>query len=252
LVGVFVWVAFLKSGIHATIAAILMAFVIPATTRINGRDLVERIEIITAKLKAVGLPEDTRMNSPDQEHALISMSEVLEHAQAPLQRIEHDLHGPVTFFVLPVFALAYAGVTLGGDLADDLMSPLALGIVVGLLFGKQLGITTATWLAVKLKVADLPRGVNWKQIHGANILAGVGFTMSLFVSSLAFSDPQHIDQAKIGILSGSILSGVIGYYFLSTIEIIRRSRLPKPGAGYAPREAHDAPDAPDAPPPPGH
>jgi NhaA family Na+:H+ antiporter len=248
LVGTFVWVAFLKSGIHATIAAILMAFVIPATTRINGRDLVDRIELITAKLKAIGLPEDTRMNSPEQEHALVSMGEVVDHAQAPLQRIEHDLHGPVTFFVLPVFALANAGVTLGGNLGDDLMSPVAIGIVVGLFFGKQLGITLATWLAVKLKVADLPRGVSWKQIHGANILAGVGFTMSLFVSSLAFTDPHHVEQAKIGILTGSILSGIIGYYFLSTIEVIRRSRLPQAQGGLA---AATPAEAGEAPPPPG-
>jgi NhaA family Na+:H+ antiporter len=246
LVGIIVWIAFLKSGIHATIAAILMAFVIPATTRINGRDLVQRIEIITAKLKAMGLPEDTRMNSEDQVHAIHAMSETIEHAQAPLQRIEHDLHGPVTFVVLPVFALANAGVTLSGDITGDLMSPLAMGIVLGLFFGKQIGITLATWLAVKSGLADLPRGVSWKQIHGANILAGIGFTMSLFVSSLAFTSQAHIAQAKIGILSGSILSGLVGYYFLNTIEIIRRSRLPK--------RDHDAPvsqttgDAP-APPP---
>lgn len=248
LVGTFVWIAFLKSGIHATIAAILMAFVIPATTRINGRDLVERIDLITAKLKTIGLPEDTKMNTPEQEHALISMGEVVDYAQAPLQRIEHDLHGPVTFFVLPVFALANAGVTLGGDLGNDLLSPVAIGIVVGLLFGKQLGITFATWLAVKLKVADLPQGVSWKQIHGVNILGGIGFTMSLFVSSLAFSDPEHVEQAKIGILAGSLLSGVIGYYFLATIEVIRRSRLPQPnGASAAPSEAAEI-EAP-APPP---
>ncbi len=255
LVGIAVWICFLKSGIHATIAAILMAFVIPATTRINGRDLVQRIEIITSKLKAIGLPEDTKMNSHDQEHAIVAMSEVVQHAQAPLQRIEHDLHGPVTFFVLPVFALANAGVTLGGNVIDDLMSPLALGIVVGLLFGKQIGITLATWLAVRFKVADLPRGVNWKQIHGANILAGVGFTMSLFVSSLAFQDPQFVAQSKIGILTGSLLSGLIGYYFLNTIEIIRRSRLPKPDENYAPPAANseqEAPLPPEAPPPPTH
>lgn len=252
LVGTTVWVAFLKSGIHATIAAILMAFVIPATTRINGHDLVQRIELITSKLKMMGLPEDTKMNSPAQEHALSAMSEAVTHAQAPLQRIEHDLHAPVTFFVLPVFALANAGVTLGGDLTKDLMSPVALGIVVGLFFGKQLGITGATWLAVKLKVADLPGGVSWKQIHGANILAGVGFTMSLFVSSLAFSDPHHVEQAKIGILTGSILSGIIGYYFLSTIETIRRSRLPRPSADYipgSPRTEQDAPPPPMSLPP---
>jgi len=216
LLGIIVWLAFVESGIHATIAAILMAFVIPATTRINGSDLVARVEFITARLKAIGLPEDTKMNTDEQQHAITAMSETIEHAQAPLQRIEHDLHGPVTFIILPVFALANAGVTLEGDFMGSLTSNLALGVIFGLLFGKQIGITLATWLAVKLKVADLPEGVTWRQIHGANILAGIGFTMSLFVASLAFSDPNHIAQAKIGILAGSLVSGVVGYLFLAS------------------------------------
>jgi NhaA family Na+:H+ antiporter len=218
IVGIFMWVAFLKSGVHATIAAILMAFVIPATTRINGRDLILRIEVITARLKAIGLPEDTRMNTEEQQHAIFAMNETIEHAQAPLQRIEHDLHAPVTFFVLPVFALANAGVTIEGGLLDQVMSPLALGVVLGLLIGKQVGITLATWLAVKVRIADLPEGVTWKQVHGANILAGIGFTMSLFVASLAFNDPHHVAQAKVGILTGSVLSGVIGYFFLTSTD----------------------------------
>jgi NhaA family Na+:H+ antiporter len=213
--GFIVWVAFLKSGIHATIAAILMAFVIPATTRNTGSDLVARIELITARLKAIGLPQDTKMNTDEQEHAISALKDTIEHSQAPLQRIEHDLHGPVTFLVLPIFALANAGVTLEGNIAEEIMSPLALGVIFGLLLGKQIGITTATWLAVKLKVADLPKGVTWRQIHGANILAGIGFTMSLFVASLAFTDPVHIAEAKMGILAGSLLSGVLGYLFLA-------------------------------------
>lgn len=215
-VGFFVWVSFLKSGIHATIAAILMAFVIPATTRINGRDLVQRMELITARMKAIGLPADTRMNTEEQQQAIFAMSETIEHAQAPLQRIEHDLHGPVTFLVLPVFALANAGVTLQGDVIGQLLSPLALGVFLGLLVGKQVGITFATWVAVKFGVADLPAGVTWRQIHGANILAGIGFTMSLFVATLAFSAEHHVAQAKIGILAGSLFSGVLGYFFLAS------------------------------------
>ena len=213
--GLVVWTAFLKSGVHATIAAILMAFTIPATTRINGKDFIVRVELITARLKAIGLPKDTRMNSDEQQHAIAAMDETIEHAQAPLQRIEHDLHGSVTFVILPIFALANAGVTLEGNLVESLTSSLALGIILGLLFGKQIGITLATWLAVKLKVADLPAGVTWRQIHGANILAGIGFTMSLFVANLAFTDPLHIAESKIGILTGSIVSGIIGYLFLS-------------------------------------
>jgi NhaA family Na+:H+ antiporter len=91
-------------------------------------------------------------------------------------------------------------------------------VVLGLLIGKQVGITLATWLAVKVRIADLPEGVTWKQVHGANILAGIGFTMSLFVASLAFNDPHHVAQAKVGILTGSVLSGVIGYFFLTSTD----------------------------------
>lgn len=214
VIGVIVWVAFLQSGIHATIAAILMAFVIPASTRIDGEGLLQRIDFVIARLKAIGLPEDTKMNSPEQQDAIVALAETVELAQSPLQRIEHDLHGPVTYVVLPVFALANAGVTLEGDIIEQLMAPLALGVVLGLFIGKQIGITLATWLAVKVGLADLPKGVSWRQIHGANILAGIGFTMSLFVASLAFTSAEQIAEAKIGILSGSLVSGIVGYVFL--------------------------------------
>jgi Na+:H+ antiporter, NhaA family len=127
----------------------------------------------------------------------------------------------VTFIVLPVFALANAGVTLEGDVAQQMLSPLALGIVLGLFLGKQLGITAATWLAVKLRLADLPAGVTWKQIHGVSILAGIGFTMSLFVASLAFTTEQQMAEGKIGILSGSVVSGIIGYFFLKNTPPVR-------------------------------
>ncbi|MCH2110018.1 MAG: Na+/H+ antiporter NhaA [Polyangiaceae bacterium] len=215
VVGILVWLAFLHSGVHATIAAILMALVIPATTRINGRDLVDRIGLITAKLERIGLPEDTTMNSEEQQQAIYAMSDTLEHAQAPLQRLEHDLHGFVTFLVLPLFALANAGVTLHGGLITELSQPLALGVVFGLFIGKQLGITLSTWLAVKLKVADLPANVSWYQIHGTSILGGIGFTMSLFISGLAFVEPAFIEEAKVGILAGSLVSGIVGYLFLA-------------------------------------
>ncbi len=227
-VGFVVWVCFLKSGIHATIAAILVSFLVPATTRINGSDLLARVEIIAARLKEIGLPQDTRLNTEEQQQAIFAMHETIDHAQAPLQRIEHDLHGPVTFFVLPVFALANAGVTLEGDLLDEMMSPISVGIIVGLLFGKQIGITLATFIAVKLRLADLPEGVTWRQIHGANILAGIGFTMSLFVAGLAFSDPIHIAESKIGILMGSLLSAVLGCLFiLKSPRPIPKSPIPK-------------------------
>lgn len=213
-VGMVTWLAFLESGIHATIAAILMAFIIPATTRIDGADLMRRIELLSARLHDVGLPRGKHMNTAEQQQALLALAETVEYAQAPLQRIEHDLHGFVTFLVLPVFALANAGVTLEGDLVEQLQHPLALGVILGLFVGKQVGITLSTWLAVRLRVADLPGGVNWRQIHGVAILGGIGFTMSLFVAGLAFSDPHQVDAGKMGIMCGSLLSAVVGVAFL--------------------------------------
>ena len=213
-VGMVMWLSFLRSGIHATIAAILMAFIIPATTRIDGADLIRRIELITQRLHTVGLPQDTHMNTAEQQQALLALAETVEYAQAPLQRIEHDLHGFVTFLVLPIFALANAGVTLDGDLLEQLEHPLSLGVILGLLVGKQVGITLSTWLAVRLRLADLPSGVTWRQIHGVAILGGIGFTMSLFVAGLAFSDQHQVSAAKVGIMTGSLLSAVVGVAFL--------------------------------------
>lgn len=219
LVGTVMWIAFLESGVHATIAALLMAFAIPARTRIDGAALIERVHTLTADLERIGAPTGTQMNSPDQERAITEIASTLEHATAPLQRIERDLHEPVIFLVLPAFALANAGVTLHGDVMTALTSSAALGIIFGLFVGKQVGITLATWLAVKLRVADLPSGVGWRHIHGVNVLGGIGFTMSLFIAGLAFAEPAHMEEAKIGILVGSLISGVVGSIYLSRMTV---------------------------------
>ncbi len=214
VVGTLAWLGFLESGVHATIAAILMAFTIPARTRIDGVDFMDRMRLLMARLETQGVPETTALNTSTQQHLFERMNETIDHASAPLQRIEHALHVPVTFFVLPIFALANAGVTLKsglGGLVGELGSPMVLGIVVGLFVGKTAGITLASWIAVKAGLADLPKGVSWKQLTGAGTLAGIGFTMALFIAGLAFSDPAAVEQAKVGILAASLLSGVVGY-----------------------------------------
>lgn len=211
IVGTCAWLAFLDSGIHATIAALLMAFTIPARTRIDGEDFLARMDILLARLKAVGVPTDTTMNTGSQQHTFEQMNQQIDHASAPLQRIEHALAGPVTFVVLPVFALANAGVTIQGEVSAVLMSPVVLGIVAGLVVGKIVGIGAAAWLAVKLRIADLPTGVTWLQVAGVGMLGGIGFTMALFVASLAFEDPALVETAKVGILSGSLVAGVVGF-----------------------------------------
>jgi NhaA family Na+:H+ antiporter len=138
----------------------------------------------------------------------------------PLQRFEHGLHPWVSFFIIPLFALANAGVTFAGmDIIGAITSPVSLGIIVGLFIGKQVGIFGFSWIAVKLKLGSLPEGVNWKKIYAAGILAGIGFTMSLFIAGLAFTKESLIELSKIGVLSGSLISGIVGYLLLkSTIN----------------------------------
>lgn len=202
---------FLESGVHATIASLLMAFTIPARTTIDGETFLRRMARLLDELQRVGVPSDRAMNTNEQQHVLESMSAVIEHVGAPLQRVEHALAGPVTFVVLPVFALANAGVGLGEGIGEAPSDPLVLGIVLGLFAGKTLGIGAAAWLAVKLRVADLPSGVTWPQVIGCAMLGGIGFTMALFVASLAFDDPAQVEAAKVGILAGSFVSAVLGY-----------------------------------------
>jgi NhaA family Na+:H+ antiporter len=214
LIGSAAWFGFLESGVHATIAAILMAFTIPARTRIDGAAFRERIEFLMARLEAVGTPTDEDMNSNEQQVLFEHMNTTIDHASAPLQRIEDALHGLVTFVVLPMFALANAGVSIDSGLGSKLGNPIALGIISGLVLGKLFGVTLASWLAVKLRVADLPKGVSWSQLMACGLLAGIGFTMSLFVGGLAFSDPNLVDIAKIGVLSASVIAAVAGVIWL--------------------------------------
>jgi len=214
IVGMAAWLGFLESGVHATIAAILMAFTIPARTRIDGGAFILRLERLTARLKDVGIPEDMAMNTNEQQHLFEKMNESIDLASAPLQRIEHAIAGPVTFLVLPIFALANAGVTLGEGVGSALGSPIVLGIVGGLFIGKTIGVSGAAFLSVKLGIADLPKGVTWRQLVGVGMLAGIGFTMALFVASLAFRDPTLVERSKVGILSASLVSAVIGLSFL--------------------------------------
>ncbi len=211
ILGTLAWLGFLQSGVHATIAAILMAFTIPARTRIDGASFLHRIRTLAGRLERVGVPQDMAMNTNEQQNLFDKMNQTIDNASAPLQRIEHALTGPVTFVVLPVFALANAGVTIHGGLTEAFSSPITQGIVLGLFVGKTVGVAGASLLAVKLHLADLPKGVTWAQLVGVGMLGGIGFTMALFVATLAFSDPAAMEIAKVGILSASVLSGVIGF-----------------------------------------
>jgi NhaA family Na+:H+ antiporter len=138
------------------------------------------------------------------------MADSLTAATAPLQRLEHALLPVVTFLVIPIFALANAGISVPGGFADAARHPVALAIVLGLFLGKQVGIFTFAWFAVRLGLADLPSGVTWRQLHGVAVLGGIGFTMSLFIGSLAFAGGSLEPVAKVGILLGSAASALVG------------------------------------------
>jgi NhaA family Na+:H+ antiporter len=214
VIGTVVWVAFLQSGVHATIAALLMAFTIPARTRIDGTALVAKLEAVSAELRRVGPPAGKGLNTPAQQLLLDRLGVAREAGTAPLQHLEHVIEGVVRFFVLPVFALANAGVSLAGVGPAALSEGVALGVVLGLVLGKPVGIAGAAWLAVRLRVADLPQGVSWRQVLGVGLLGGVGFTMALFIGGLAFADPARLDAAKLGILVASVIAGVAGLLVL--------------------------------------
>ena len=171
--GVFLWYFIHHSGIHATIAGVLLAFTIPT----NQTDVL-----------------------------------------SPLEKLEHLLTTPVNYLIMPIFALANTNITFQKEMISGLVSPLGLGIILGLFAGKTIGVTFFSWLAVKLKWAELPSGAGWKHILGLGMLAGIGFTMSIFISLLSFSDELHISEAKFAILAASIISGLVGFVFLKRIK----------------------------------
>ena len=150
----------------------------------------------------------------DQHHIIEEVKSLSLDAQTPLQKIEHSLHPWVAFAIMPLFALANSGMHIAGNFFFSLLNPVSLGVMIGLVVGKLCGVFGFTWLMVKTGLAELPQQVNWRHIFGISMLAGVGFTMSLFVTNLAFADATHIDQAKYGILLASLISGVAGIVYL--------------------------------------
>lgn len=216
LLGVALWGAVLASGVHATIAGVLLAMAIPSRTRIDEDEFLRRARRSVEAFEQGCGPETNVLTNQVQQEALLTLERLCEQAQAPLQTIERKLHGLVAFGIMPLFALANAGVQLTGEGQGlDLASPVTLGVFLGLVVGKPLGITLFSWLAVRLGFAELPGGVTWRLIHGVAWLGGIGFTMSLFVAGLAFPDaPALLTAAKIGVLTASLVAGICGWLLL--------------------------------------
>jgi len=214
LLGAVLWFLMLKSGIHATIAGVLLALTVPARTRISEEEFLAKAEASLAEFRAADEPGTNVLTNQGHQHALQSLESAADEAQAPLQRMEHALHGIVAFVIMPIFALANAGVTLGDDAGMALTSPIAVGVAMGLLLGKPIGITLASFIAVRSGAADLPSGSTWMHVHGVAWLGGIGFTMSLFIAGLAFASPALLDVAKLGILGASTVAGIVGFLML--------------------------------------
>lgn len=214
LIGCAIWIAFYRSGVHATLAGVLLAFTIPARTVINARQLHDRTRTLLKQLRDTGLPSDTRLLTNQQHHIVHSMERLTEHATAPLQELEHALMPFVTFAILPLFALTNAGVSLESEALGLLAEPMSLGIILGLVLGKPLGIWLFAWAGVKLHIAELPKGIRLLNVASVGCLAGVGFTMSLFIATLAFEEVALVAAAKTAVLAGSLLATLIGSVLL--------------------------------------
>ncbi len=207
------WMAFLLSGVHATIAGVIAALTIPANVKIEDKQFVNKMNALTNDFESTA-SNNVSLLTHEQLHIIDKIRFYAKAALTPLQRLEHALHPFVAFVVMPIFALANAGITFSGSFFTNLISDVSLGVILGLVAGKFLGIVLTSKLLVKLKIAELPTGLNWRHIYGVSLLAGVGFTMSLFITDLAFADANYILQAKIGIFVASVSCGIGGFLVL--------------------------------------
>ena len=207
--GVLMWWCVHHSGIHGTVAGVVTAFLVPAKTRIDAKGFFARAKEHLSGFESA--ESGTRMLSGEHESSLHLLERAIERATTPLQRLQHLAHPWVAFAIVPLFAFANAGTPLSlgqfGSLAGDNM---AMGVVLGLVIGKPIGILAFSWIAVRLNLASLPEGVQMPHIAGIGLLGGIGFTMAIFIAGLAFQNPQTLETAKSAILLGSLVSGVAG------------------------------------------
>ncbi|MEJ2599750.1 MAG: Na+/H+ antiporter NhaA [Anaerolineales bacterium] len=214
ILGIGLWLAFLQSGVHPTIAGVLLALTIPTRSPANTKVLLAQTVSLLDEFELP--PQWSSPTNSRRQAAATNLETIVDRLQSPAQRLEHQLNPWSTYLILPIFALANAGVafnTPGFNL--NLLNPVGLGIIFGLVLGKPLGLSLFSWLAVRLGIARLPAGVTWGQFISATCLAGIGFTISLFIANAAFNDPALVNSAKIAILIASILSALIGWVLLT-------------------------------------
>ncbi|ATP58213.1 Na+/H+ antiporter NhaA [Pedobacter ginsengisoli] len=217
IIGFGVWVGFLLSGVHATIAGVLVAFTIPAVTKIDEQIYSDNLRKLSYDFEE-DIPEKGALITDKQNKTIQKVRILSMAAETPLQTIEHSLHPWVAFGIMPLFALSNAGIVIGSDFFSTIINPVSIGVTGGLLIGKFVGILLFCWIMITLKLAKLPEQATWKHIIGVALLAGIGFTMSLFISGLAFKNPTFIDQAKYGILLASVIAGILGTIVLKKVS----------------------------------
>tara|TARA_R110002096_G_scaffold42937_45_gene115701 strand:+ start:4220 stop:5626 length:1407 start_codon:yes stop_codon:yes gene_type:complete len=216
LIGVVLWIAMLKSGVHATLAGVILAFTIPMRPKYDPVRFMEQINSMVSHIRQAYKNEENIIKNDELRARIRALGKGVQLVQAPAQTLERNMHLPVAYLVIPIFALANAGIPVDwASLGSVITHPVSLGIAAGLFFGKLIGITGFAWVAVKMGVAALPDGLNFRHIVGVGFMGGIGFTMSIFIAELGFAgDPQNLLMAKTGILVASILAGISGFVWL--------------------------------------
>lgn len=207
------WLAFLMSGVHATIAAVLAAIAIPANAKVKEERFANHMEHLVDQFKRAD-PNNVSTLTKEQFKVLQEIRSYSKKAITPLQRLEDNLHPIVAFLIMPIFAFSNAGIELSANFFEQLVSPISLGIMAGLLIGKVLGVVGITYLIIRFTSIQLPSGMNNLHLLGVGFLAAVGFTMSLFIAGLAFKEAHLVDDAKLGILTASFIASTIGYFLI--------------------------------------
>lgn len=216
LVAVLLWYALLQSGVHASLAGVLGAFTVPARSKYDPGLFTDTVKQHIANFVASRRQDDSLMTNEKLYAIVQNLEESVKGVQTPLQRLEHIWHLPVAFIVIPIFAIFNAGIPLQlGTLSENFSHPVMLGVTFGLVFGKFIGITGACWIALRLGIGQLPTDTRFNQIAAVSVLAGIGFTMSIFIAELGFANqPEYLLMAKTGVLTASLLAGLIGFIWL--------------------------------------
>lgn len=213
--GIIIWYLFLQSGVHSTISGVILAFVIPARPRLDVGKYIKRIRDVISTFPVSD--SDKIVLTNEQIATLKQVEQASDFVISPLQSLEDNLHGTINFIILPLFAFANAGVVFSGE--SSVVGDVSIAVAAGLLLGKFLGIYLFTWLTIKSGLVLMPSGMNWKNIAGVSLLGGIGFTVSLFIANLSFAGtyPELLNQAKFGVLWGTVFAGILGYIVLNAV-----------------------------------